>query len=159
MCFYGNTLNQHQDLNLGSWCHNLSFTLVCWINFSADTKIIYTHGDQTELKLGWGSWEKTKCVSLSTSRCKCVCVCECVGMSICAHVCCCFEGKETNHYDTHSVFTIKESLTCGHTAKEGLSQDIWVKVSFLFHQSEFHAPWICLHFFLAAAAAAAESRQ
>lgn len=85
----------------------------------------FTHmGDQTEVKLGWGSWEETECVSLSTSRCKRVGVCECVGMSILAGVCCCFEGKETNRYDTRSVFTVKESLTCGHTAKEGLSPDI-----------------------------------
>ena len=118
------TLNQHQDLNRvrGS-------TTFLSHSYAELTSLLilksFTHmGDQTEVKLGWGSWEKTKCVSLSTSRCKCVCVCECVGVSICAGVCCCFEGKETNCYDTHSVFTVKESLTCGHTAKEGPSPDI-----------------------------------
>ena len=48
-----------------------------------------THmGDQTEVKLGWGSWEKTKCVSLSTSRCKHVCVnvWACLYVQVCAAV-------------------------------------------------------------------------
>lgn len=77
-------------------------------------------GDQTEVKLGVGLPGKKPNVFPLDKQMQGVGVCECVGLSILAGVCCCFEGKETNRYDTRSVLTVKESLTCGHTAKEGL---------------------------------------